>query len=154
MSTDSADPPNNGTVLTIAQIIKNVMSSAAEAELGALFINCREAVPARHTLEEMGHKQPPTPMQTNNTTALGVVTNNIASKRLKSMDMKLHWLRCPAAQQQFRHFWRPGPSIDADYVTKHHAPIHHRVVRPKYLTPKSHLDLLCKCTAALAAAAA
>ena len=51
MSNDSADPPNNGAVLTIAQIIKNVMSSAAEAELGALFINCREAIPARHTLE-------------------------------------------------------------------------------------------------------
>ena len=29
-------------------------------------------------------------MQTDNMTALGVVTNNIASKRLKSMDMKLH----------------------------------------------------------------
>ena len=92
MSNDSNDPPNNGAVLTIAQIIKNVMSSAAEAELGALFINCREAVPARHTLKEMEHKQPPTPMQTDNTMALGVVTNNIASKRLKSMDMKLHCL--------------------------------------------------------------
>ena len=155
MSNDSTDPPNNGAVLTIAQIIKNVMSSAAEAELGALFINCREAVPARHTLEEMGHKQPPTPMQTDNTTALGVVTNNIASKRLKSMDMKLHWLRCRAAQEQsFRHFWRPGPSNDADHVTKHHAPIHHRAVRPKYLTPRSHLDLLRKRTAVSAAAAA
>ena len=153
MSNDSTNPPNNGAVLTIAQIIKNVMSSAAEAELGALFINCREAVPARHTLEEMGHKQPPTPMQTDNTTALGVVTNNIASKRLKSMDMKLHWLRCRAAQEQFRHFWCPGPSNDADYVTKHHAPIHHRAVRPKYLTPRSHLDLLRKCTAVSAAAA-
>ena len=154
MLNNSTDPPNNGAVLTIAQIIKNVMSSAAEAELGALFINCREEVPAHHTLEEMGHKQPPTPMQTNNTTALGVVTNNIVSKRLKSMDMKRHWLRCRAAQEQFRHFWRPGPSNDADYVTKHNAPIHHRVVRPKYLTPKSHLNLLRKRTAALAAAAA
>ena len=40
MSDSSRDPPNNGAVLTIAQIIKNVMSSAAEAEIGALFINC------------------------------------------------------------------------------------------------------------------
>ena len=98
MSNNSADTPNNDAVLAIVQIIKNVMSSAAEAELGVLFINCREAVPARHTLDKMGHKQPPTPMQTDNTTALGVVTNNIASKRLKSMDMKLHWLRCRATQ--------------------------------------------------------
>jgi hypothetical protein len=142
MSNNSADPPNNGAVLTVAQIIKAVMSSAAEAELGALFINCREAIPARHALEEMGHKQPPTPMQTDNTTALGVVTNNIASKRLKSMDMKFHWLRCQATQGQFRHYWRPGPTNLADYVTKHHAPIHHRAVRPNFLTPKHHLDLL------------
>jgi len=34
------------------------MSSAAEAELGALYVNAREAVPMRHLLEEMGHKQP------------------------------------------------------------------------------------------------
>ena len=154
MSDNSSNPPNNGAVLTIAQIIKNVMSSAAEAELGALFINCREDIPARHALLEMGHPQPPTPMQTNNTTSLGVITNNIASKRLKSMDMKLHWLRCRVAQEQFRHFWRPGTKNDADYVTKHHAAIHHRAVRPKYLTPKSHLDMLRKRTATLVARAA
>ena len=154
MSSDNADPPNNGAVLTIAQIIKNVMSSAAEAELGALFINCREAIPARHALLEMGHPQPPTPMQTDNTTALGVVNNNIASKRLKSMDMKLHWLRCRAAQEQFRHFWRPGPHNNADYVTKHHAAVHHRAVRPTYLTPKAHLDRLRQRATALAAPAA
>ena len=73
MSNNSADPPNNGAILTIAQIIKSVMSSTAEAELGALFINCCKALPVRHKFEEMGHKQPSTPMQTENTTALDVV---------------------------------------------------------------------------------
>ncbi len=77
-----------------------------------------------------------------NTTALGIVTNNIASKRLKSMDMRLHWLRCRAAQAQFRHYWRPGPTNKADYITKHHAPIHHNAVRSTYLIPKQHLDTL------------
>ena len=86
-------PPNNGKVLKIAKIIKAVMSSAAEDELGSLFINCKEAIPARQSLEEMGHKQPPTTMQTDNTTESGVVTNNISSKRLKSMDTILHWLQ-------------------------------------------------------------
>ena len=99
MSKDDAIPSNNSAVLTVSQIIKAVMSSAAEAELGALFINCREAIPARHALEIMGHKQPPTPVHTDNTTALGVVNKHIASKRLKSMDMKLHWLRCRIAQK-------------------------------------------------------
>ena len=37
-------PCNNGAVLNIFQIIKAVMSSAAEAELGALFINAKTAV--------------------------------------------------------------------------------------------------------------
>ena len=45
MSDKSQFPPNNGAVLNIAQIIKAVMSSAAEAELGAMFINDREAIP-------------------------------------------------------------------------------------------------------------
>ena len=99
MSNKSSIPAKNGAVVTISQIIKAVMSSVAEAELGDLFINCREAIPARHALEAMGHKQPPTPMQTNNTTAHGVVTSNIASKRLKSMDTKLHWLQCVISQK-------------------------------------------------------
>ena len=44
------------------------MSSATEAELGALFVNCRKAIPVHHALETMDHKQPPTPIQTYNTT--------------------------------------------------------------------------------------
>ena len=90
MSSDIADPPNNGAVLTASHVLKTVMSFPAKTELGALFINCREAIPARHTLEEMGHNQPPTPMHTDNTTAIGFVSNTIASKKTKSMDMLLH----------------------------------------------------------------
>ena len=104
MSNNSPIPYNNVAVVTIYQIIKAVMSSAAEAKLGDLFINCREAIPERHALKAMGHEQPPMPMQTDNTTAHGVVSNNIESKRMKSMDMNLHWLRCRIAQKQFCHY--------------------------------------------------
>ena len=68
------------------------MSPAAKAELGALFINSQEAAPQRQLLEEMGHPQPPTPIQVDNTTALGVVQMNVL-KKLKAMDMRFHWLR-------------------------------------------------------------
>ena len=44
-------PASDGEVMNVSQIIKAVMSSAAEAELGALFINCKLAVPARKTLK-------------------------------------------------------------------------------------------------------
>ena len=39
MSNDDAIPSNNGAILNVSQIIKAVMSSDAEAELGALFIS-------------------------------------------------------------------------------------------------------------------
>jgi hypothetical protein len=37
-------PPNSGTILNIAHIIRHVMTSATEAELAALYIMAREAV--------------------------------------------------------------------------------------------------------------
>ena len=120
------------------------MSSAAEAKLGALFINCCEAIPDRQALKEMGHKQPPTPMQTDNKTAYGFVTNNISRTRLKSMDMRIHWLRCRALQGQFCHYCLTGPTNLGDYVTKQHAEIHHFTIRPNFLTSIQHQDILRK----------
>ncbi len=132
LSSNSKNAANNGAVLNLAQLIKTIMSSAAEAELGTLYINACKAVPQRQTLAEMGHKQPQTPMQTDNTTALGVVTNNIQPQHTKAMDMQFHWLRCHKAQNQFQFFWRPGPTNRADYWTKHHCAAHHIEKRPKF----------------------
>eukprot|EP00804_Cyclotella_cryptica_P005170 CCRYP_014218-RA/>CCRYP_014218-RA protein AED:0.46 eAED:0.46 QI:0/-1/0/1/-1/1/1/0/194 len=127
-------PTNNRAVLTIVQIIKAIMSSAAEAELGALYINAHEVIPLRHLLIEMGHPQPPTPIQTDNSTALGVVNNTIQPKHTKAMDMCFHWLRCRINQKHFRPYWRTGATNLADYVTQHHPAIHHHAVRPLFLT--------------------
>eukprot|EP00804_Cyclotella_cryptica_P014502 CCRYP_004803-RE/>CCRYP_004803-RE protein AED:0.38 eAED:0.38 QI:0/0/0/1/0/0/2/0/429 len=128
-------PPNNGAVHNVAKIIKAVMSSAAEAETGGLYINARKAVEERNILEELGHKQPPTPIQTDNSTAEGIVNNRVQPKRTKAMDMRFHWLRDRANQQQFRSYWRPGPTNRGDYFTKHHPAAHHRNQRPEILTP-------------------
>ena len=62
-------PINNGAILNILQIIQAAMSSAAEAELGAIFINAKTAISMQQTLIELGHLQPCTPMQTDNATA-------------------------------------------------------------------------------------
>ena len=70
----------NGPITVIAKVIKHVMSSAAEAELGALYIAARECVYIRLILEEMGHPQPATPLQTDNSTADSVVNNKIQPK--------------------------------------------------------------------------
>ena len=90
LSNHAAHPPNNGAILNLAQIIKNVISSATEAELGALFITTREAVYTQNILMVMGHKQPATPIQTDNPTANGVINSKIQPKRTKAMDIRFH----------------------------------------------------------------
>ena len=54
LSENTPVPFLNRPVLTIAQIIKNIMSSAAEAELSGLFICAKAMIPLRNTLIKMG----------------------------------------------------------------------------------------------------
>jgi len=137
MASNDEIPQNNGAVLNVSQIIRAVMSSAAEAELGTLFINAKMAVSMRQTLEELGHPQPRTPMQTDNSTAHALLTNKILPKALKAMDMRFHWLRDRDAQKQYRFYWRPGTQNLADYFTKHHPASHHKSFRSQILTSPS-----------------
>ena len=76
--------------MNISTIINAGISSEAEAELGALYTDDREAVSMCMLLNEMGHTQLKTPMQNDNFTAMGVVTNKIQPKRTKVMDMRFH----------------------------------------------------------------
>ena len=142
LSDGAAVPGNNGAVLNIAHIIKHVMTSATEAELAALYIMAREAVYIRIILEEMGHKQPPTPLQTDNSAACGVVNGKVQPKRTKAMDMRFHWLRDRECQEQFRIYWAPGKLNYADYWTKHHTAKHHAKTRKDFLTPHIALEML------------
>ena len=74
----------NGAVHILCHIMREVLSSAAEAELGALFHNGKEACPLRIALEELGHPQPATPMATDNNTASGIATDTVKQKTVKS----------------------------------------------------------------------
>jgi hypothetical protein len=74
----------NGAILIVSKVLKHVMSSAAEAEIGAVFINAKEGNVLRTTLEELWHKQPSTPMETDNTTATGYSNGTIKQKTNKS----------------------------------------------------------------------
>jgi hypothetical protein len=51
----AAPPPLNGAIHITSSIMRNVLASATEAEVGALFYNCQEAYMLRTTLDEMGH---------------------------------------------------------------------------------------------------
>ena len=124
---------NNGAIHNIATIIRNVMASAAEAELAALFVAAKEATVLRTTLEEMGHPQPPTPIQVDNSTADGIVNETVKQQRSKAIDMRFYWVRDRIAQNQFHVYWAPGNTNLADYFTKHHSAKHHQAVRKFYL---------------------
>ena len=82
----------NGSVHTLCKILKHVVSSAAEAELAALFLNAQEGKILRLTLDKMGHPQPPTPMHCDNTTAYGIVHVIVKRQRSRAMDKQYFWI--------------------------------------------------------------
>ena len=129
------DPPPtpNGAVHVLCQIMREVMSSAAEAELGALFHNAKEGCSLRIALEEMGHPQPPTPLQTDNSTASGIANDSVKQKRSKAIDMRFYWTRDRVRQKQFLIYWKKGILNKADYFSKHHPASHHQAIRSSYL---------------------
>eukprot|EP00957_Ditylum_brightwellii_P055790 4227492-Ditylum_brightwellii.AAC.1 len=51
-----------GPLLAVSTMLCNMMVSATEVELGALFENVKEAVVLQVTLEELGHQHPATPI--------------------------------------------------------------------------------------------
>ena len=89
----------------------------------------REAVYIRIILEELGHTQPPTPVQTNNSIADAVINGKIIPKLIKAMDMQFHWLIDIKCQEQSRIYWRPGKLNYANYWTKHHPATHPKNTR-------------------------
>jgi hypothetical protein len=60
-----------------------VVASAAESEVGACFINAQIGATIRTTLIELGHKQHPTPFQTDDSTAFGILNEKIKQKKIK-----------------------------------------------------------------------
>jgi hypothetical protein len=61
---------SNEPLLCQSTVLKHVVSSLAEAEYGALFVNAKTGTITRETLKEMvGHPQDATELKTNNTTA-------------------------------------------------------------------------------------
>jgi len=132
----------NGAIFTLCNVLKWVVASAAEAELGALFLNCKEGKVMRTILEEMGHTQPATPVHCNNATAVGIANKTIKRLRSKSMEMRFFWIVDQAKWGRFAIRWHPGLENLGDYQSKHHVGAHHSNVRPWYLHMKNSPWLL------------
>jgi hypothetical protein len=132
-STNTDIKLTNRAILIISKVLKHVMSLAAEAEIGAVFVNAKEGAVLRTTLQELGHPQPPTPMKTDNNTTTGYINGTIKQKRRKAMDMRFYWIKDRVKQGQFNMYWGLGNQNLADYFTKHHSPAHHKKMREIYI---------------------
>ena len=69
----------------VCQIMKNVMGLAAEVEIGVCYINARELLPIRTEATEMGHSQPPTSLQVDNSTTVGFTNSTINQNNQKPL---------------------------------------------------------------------
>lgn len=122
----------NGAIHIVASILKFVVASAAEVELGGLFVNCKEGKIIRLILEELGHPEPPTPVHCNNATAIGIANDTVKKHRSRSMEMRYFWITDQVDQKFFVVLWHPGQENLADYFTKHFAAKHNQELRPWY----------------------
>ena len=122
---DVTAPPIDGAIHTPCSIMHVVLSSATEAELGALFYNAKDAAWLHTTLAELGHPQPPTPIQTDNACAAGILNDTVKQCHSKAIDMRFYWIKDHISQGQFIVHWHKGTDNLADYFTKHHSPAHH-----------------------------
>jgi hypothetical protein len=132
--------PKNGELIKInsafyvkATILKFVVASAAEAELGALFHNCQDGIIFQQTLANMGHPQPKTPVHCNNAIAVGIENRSVEGQQSRSIEMRLFWVSDKVAQDMYALSWHPGQDNLAYYQSKHCIGSHHIAVRPWYL---------------------
>jgi hypothetical protein len=85
-------PKPNGPIHMECCTLRSIVSSAAKAECGGLYHNAQNAVPIRDALIAIGHPQPPTPIKTDISTTLGIVTSLMKPKKSKTWDMRYHWI--------------------------------------------------------------
>eukprot|EP00804_Cyclotella_cryptica_P024679 CCRYP_001681-RA/>CCRYP_001681-RA protein AED:0.43 eAED:0.43 QI:0/-1/0/1/-1/1/1/0/133 len=82
----------NGAIYLFCGILKFVVALAVEAELGALFLNCKEGKILRLVLQELGYAQPPTPTHCDNEMATGIANDTVKKQRSRSMEMRFSWV--------------------------------------------------------------
>jgi hypothetical protein len=117
----------NGAIRVLCTFLNFVASSAAEAELGALFLNAKEAKIMWLMVQELGHPQPAMPKHIDNSTTVGIVNNTLNDRSLAA------WKCATFGSLTAKH---KNFSILADYPRKAHTGAYHRQVRSLFLHTK------------------
>jgi len=98
----------NGAILNTTNILQTVVTSAVEVEYVSLYVNAKTGIPMQHILIEMGHPQPSMPLQTDNTTAVGITNDTIKQKYNKALDMRWYWLKDQIQLKRYEVYFKPG----------------------------------------------
>jgi hypothetical protein len=129
----------------VVSVIKNVVASAAESEVGACFQNAQSGAPLRVTLTELDHIQPATPLRTDNSTAFHILNETIKQKRSEAIDMRHHWLTDRVQPKKIDVYWRLGCDNLGDYHTKHLSAQHHKDMHGVTLHQSNSFQVLRGC---------
>ena len=104
----------------------------------------------RITADELGHKQPVTPLRTDNNTTSEIMNGMIRQQQTKAMNMQFYWLKDRVTQQMLKVYWAPGKVNLADYFSKHHPASHVKKVRTLYLNKPDSPRTISACNIILA----
>eukprot|EP00957_Ditylum_brightwellii_P208666 15358432-Ditylum_brightwellii.AAC.1 len=126
-------PPPNRPAHTVCEVICNMMSSATEAEIGALYVNTHKGEELRLALEEMGHPQPPTPVMTDYSMTCGIINKTVKQGCTRVIDMQFYWVRDCCTQNHFIVYWAPAENNLGDYHMKYHPTLHRKKMRRNYI---------------------
>jgi hypothetical protein len=101
--------PNIKNTKTHKGVLKESHSSLAEAGIGELFHNSKEACPLCATLTALGHPRNATTIVTpKNSTASGIINATVKSCQSKAIKMRFPWLQDRVSQGQFTVVWKKG----------------------------------------------
>jgi hypothetical protein len=78
----------NGTLYVSTNILKFVITSAAEAELKALYHKCQKGIVLQKILSDMGHPQPKNLVYCDNATIVGIANNTVKQQSSCSMERR------------------------------------------------------------------
>ena len=73
-----------------------------------MFENAQIGAIIRATLWDIVHKQPPTPLRTNNTTVAGIVHDTFKQVRSGTVGMRFHWIQDRSNMGHFYVYWDKG----------------------------------------------
>ena len=127
--------PPNAAIEPHSQVLRCVLTSAAQAEHAELFEFARDVIAQRQLLDWAGYVQDvPTPIYEDNSATYAIVHKAIKQRKSKSWAMKDHATQEWQAQRVIDVTKIPGEDQLADYFTKNNPPALHAARTPLFVT--------------------